>query len=150
MYINKETETRHVERCETGMNILPLIRITVSKYFTDHVETYIHDIMSKGISDPTGTFKIGVSYDFTKGQYTQVGAYHPRVVVKDRLDREHPIMSQLLPDKQTIDYYIGLHVSDIQRMRILYNIRETIPELTEEVIEGVAMTTFQAVLSRHE
>lgn len=132
------------------MNILPLIRITVSKYFTNHVETYSHDIMSKGLSDPTGTFKIGVSYDFTKGQYTQVGAYHPRVVVKDRLDREHPIMSQLLPDKQTIDYYIGLPVSDIQRMRILYNIRETILELTEEVIEGVAMTTFQAVLSRHE
>lgn len=132
------------------MNTLPLIRITVSKYFTNHVETYSHDIMSKGLSDPTGTFKIGVSYDFTKGQYTQVSAYHPRVVVKDRLDREHPIMSQLLPDKQTIDYYIGLSVPDIQRMRILYNIRETIPELTEEVIEGVAMTTFQAVLSRHE
>lgn len=131
-------------------NTLPLIRITVSKYFTDHVEKYNYDIKSKGLSDPTGTFKIGVSYDFTKGQYTQVGAYHPRVVIRDRLNREHPIVSQLLPDKQTIDYYIGLPVSDIQRMLILYNIRENIPELTEEVIEGVAMATFQAVLSRHK
>ena len=132
------------------MTTLPIVRITVTKYFNHNIEMYAHEIKSKGKSDPTGTFKIGVIYDFTKGGHKQVRAYHPRVVVLDRLNREHPIVSQLLPDKHTIDYYIGLPVPDIERMRILYNIRESIPELTEKVIEGVALTTFQAVLSRHE
>lgn len=128
---------------------IPIIQICVIKIFNNSTEIYTSEINSNK-SDPTGTFHIGVMYDFRKDRHLYVGAYHPRVVVRDRLNREHPIVSQLLPDKHTIYYYIGLSPDNIERMRILYNIRDTLPELTEEVIKGVALATFQAVLSRHE
>ena len=131
-------------------NKLPIVIVKVTKYYNDHEVHYKIPIMSEKGSDPTGTFIVKVSYDFTKGEHKKVRAYHPRVVVKDRLQREQPIVSQCMPNSEEIKYFIGLKQYEIYRMCTLYNIKESIPELIDIVVKAVALTTFQAVLTRKE
>ena len=130
------------------MKTNPIVILKVTKYYNDHTVEYVHNIMSDKGSDPTGTFIVKVSYDFTKDEYKKIRAYHPRVVVKDRLGREQPIVSQCLPQSEAINYFIGLSFNDIKRMRELYNIKETYEDLVEILVNAIALTTFQAVLAR--